>query len=388
MNSSNLKGALLEYLVRRLLSNCGFIGVKSDDLYLFEKSGLFFINGKGAAHDADVLMEPPLQMPFSYPSRILFECKAYDCKTPLTIVRNALGLRYDINEFEIVTLESLVKRKNNRRAAYAIEDRKRFNYSVGVASIKGFTKPAVEFAANNKIPIISLNWFLPENILSLFGSITQRYVDQLNPNLANSIYSHLKHKEKQPAYYVSDYVEDECLEAGHLEEELVESEHLDENLIEPDYLFEDWLEQDQVIGTIIRGFNNVLDQSFIGLIETGDIIFLYETESESGHKFRHTQFNGNFKAQIHYHHNDKNYWKLTVFDENSPNITYDFNFFIPQSIMEIWKKYNYDRAKAIDLKQEYFSRIFLYKKTQNLELPFYVINIDRHWLENIHNNNV
>jgi len=53
--------------------------------------GLFYVNGRGAAHDADVLMEPLVQIPFSYPSRILFECKAYDSKTTLPIVRNALG---------------------------------------------------------------------------------------------------------------------------------------------------------------------------------------------------------------------------------------------------------------------------------------------------------
>ena len=69
------------------------------------------MNGKGAAHDADVFMEPPIQIPFIYPTRVIFECKAYASRAGLPIVRNALGLRQDINEFEIVTKESLEKER-------------------------------------------------------------------------------------------------------------------------------------------------------------------------------------------------------------------------------------------------------------------------------------
>ena len=64
INSSSLKGALLEYIVRQILKNCGFTNVKADNLFVFQKGGLFFVNGKCAAHDADVLMEPPIQFPF------------------------------------------------------------------------------------------------------------------------------------------------------------------------------------------------------------------------------------------------------------------------------------------------------------------------------------
>jgi hypothetical protein len=36
----------------------------------------FSEKGKRAAHDADVLMKPSIQLPFYHPSRLLFECKA------------------------------------------------------------------------------------------------------------------------------------------------------------------------------------------------------------------------------------------------------------------------------------------------------------------------
>jgi len=126
LKAGNIKGALLEYIVRNLLKNCGFTNVRADNLFSFERGGLFFVNGKGAAHDADIIMNPPIQMPFTYPTQLLFECKAYGKNVDLSIVRNALGLRKDLNEFEIVTRDSLLLRQNNKRATCATDNRTRF----------------------------------------------------------------------------------------------------------------------------------------------------------------------------------------------------------------------------------------------------------------------
>jgi hypothetical protein len=191
MKPGNIKGALLEYFVRKLLTNCGFSSVEADGNYIYENSGLFFINGKGAAHDADVLMNPPIQMPFSYPSRILFECKAHKDKIGLSIVRNALGLRYDINEFEIITKESIRQRKYNRRAKYAIEDRNRYNYQVGVATVGDFRKTAIEFASNNKIPLLSLGWLMDESTISLIHTIDQDYLNRIDIDFYKIKYTHI-----------------------------------------------------------------------------------------------------------------------------------------------------------------------------------------------------
>lgn len=139
MKAGNLKGALLEYIVRNLLKNCAFSNVKPDNLYSYQSGGLLFVHGKGAAHDTDVFMNPPIQMPFSYPTQLIFECKAYGSSAALPVVRNALGLRNDLNDFEIVTKETLRKRRNNRRATYAIEARTRYFFQVGVASINEFS---------------------------------------------------------------------------------------------------------------------------------------------------------------------------------------------------------------------------------------------------------
>lgn len=352
MKPGHLKGALLEYLVRKLLTNYGFTSVKADGIYIYENSGLFFINGKGAAHDADVLMDPPIQMPFSNPSRILFECKAYE-KIGLTIVRNALGLRYDINEFEIITKNSIQQRKNNRRAYYAIENRNRFNYQIGVATVGDFSKPAIEFASNNKITLLSLKWFLDESTISRIYTINQDYLNGINTDLQGEIYSYLKDKKRDAEYA-----------------------NRNQHAIS-------FIERDQLIGEIIRSFNAVINCSFVGLIETGDLIFLSANQSDSFELLDEMKFDG-LKAQIHYYPDKPNIWLLTILDNNFNSVKNpEFKFFVPERIMNMWRQYGLDRNIAISLKQEFFSRIFIFSKPRQNKLPFFVVNIDRDWLNEV-----
>lgn len=164
----------------------------ADNIYSFERGGLFFVNGKGAAHDADIIMNPPFQMPVTYPTQLIFERKAYGQKANLTIVRNASGLGNDLNDFEIVTTDSLLRRKNNRRAMLAVESRRRFLFQVGVASVNDFSKPAVEFATNNKIPLLSLSWFLSSKTIADFNTIDQPLIDTFPSNSIKNVYNFFK----------------------------------------------------------------------------------------------------------------------------------------------------------------------------------------------------
>ena len=66
-----------ELLVKHILINIGFDEVKSDGLYIFNGTAGQMINGLGEAHNADVLLEPPVQIPFSPATRLLIECKNY-----------------------------------------------------------------------------------------------------------------------------------------------------------------------------------------------------------------------------------------------------------------------------------------------------------------------
>ena len=331
-----LKGTLLEYIVRRLLSNCGFKSVVPDGKYIYKQRGLTFINGKGAAHDADVLMSPPIQMPFSYPYRLNFECKAYNKRIGLTIIRNALGLRYDINEFEIVTKKSIKKRKNNRRAKFAIENRQRYNYQVGVASVEDFTKPAFEFAANNKIPLISLRWFLPPAVCDLFHQITTAYLAQFTNEQLDAFYDFIKGNDNIAG---SDFVT---------------------NI-------------DSHFKTIIDSLEEFESRVLIGLLDSGDMLFLVGDEGVNSYNTV-MENPGIMTAQYHFAERGDTNWILDINDG-----MLRLNFYIPESIQAIWKDQNYDLALARELKERYFQRLFLF--VNDRRRPFRIVEIDAEWLE-------
>lgn len=80
------------------------------------------LQGLGEAHNADVLLEPPVQTPFLNKIRLLVEYKDYKRKVGLDVVQDALGLREDVNHFELVDANELLSSKTQRRivcVAYA-----------------------------------------------------------------------------------------------------------------------------------------------------------------------------------------------------------------------------------------------------------------------------
>jgi hypothetical protein len=283
-------------------------------------------------------MNPPIQMPFSYPYRINFECKAYNKKTGLTIVRNALGLRYDINEFEIVTRTQIQGRQNNRRSVLAIDNRQRYNYQVGVASVEAFTKDAFEFAANNKIPLISLRWFLPPNVCDLFHDITDNYLRQFQQQDLEGLLQLLKGNEDNNG----------------------------RNFVQ---------QTESHFNTILNSFRNFENRVLIGLLESGDMLFLFSDEDINREILRGTN---PLNAQFHYRRRALDFWTLTI------NQTLELGFYLPHRIVRMWREQNFDSQAAINLKEELFSKVFIFIQNDN-GLPFRIINIDREWLNAINN---
>ena len=80
-------GKAFEIFVKRLLMCVGFSEVMSDGLYIYDAAPGQMIQGLGEAHNADVLLEPPVQTPFCSLSRLLIECKDYKTKVGLNTLR-------------------------------------------------------------------------------------------------------------------------------------------------------------------------------------------------------------------------------------------------------------------------------------------------------------
>lgn len=150
------RGKAFELLVKTILLHLGFLKVSSDGLYIFDGTAGQMIQGLGDAHNADVLLEPIVQTPFYAPSRLLIECKDQKEPVGLGVLRGVLGLREDINNFDIVDAKELIDRRNNRRRGLTY-DYERIFYQVAVASMSRFTVPAQNFAATHRIPLIEFN---------------------------------------------------------------------------------------------------------------------------------------------------------------------------------------------------------------------------------------
>ena len=149
-------GKAFELLVKQLLLNIGFTEINSDGLYVFDGAAGQMIQGLGEAHNADVLLEPPVQTPFYASTRILIECKDYTRRVGLNTVRSALGLREDINHFDIVDKRELEARRIQRRSGLTY-NYTRYYYQVALASMSGYTIPAQKFAATHRIPLLEFN---------------------------------------------------------------------------------------------------------------------------------------------------------------------------------------------------------------------------------------
>lgn len=149
-------GKAFELFVKHILINIGFSDVKSDGLYIFDGAAGQMIQGVGEAHNADVLLEPPVQTPFYSRTRLLIECKDHRRKVGLDTVRGALGLREDINHFDIVDVNRLLARRRQNRSG-PVYDYERYTYQTAVASLSGFTVQAQEFAASHRIPLLEFD---------------------------------------------------------------------------------------------------------------------------------------------------------------------------------------------------------------------------------------
>ena len=149
------KGKEFELLIKRILINIGFTEINSDGIIIFDGSAGQMIQGLGEAHNADVLLQPPVQIPFYTQTRIIIECKNYISKVGLNTIRSALGLREDINNFEIVDFNVLAQRRANNRRNIINNNFTHYFYQVAVASMSGFTIQAQEFALTHRISLIN-----------------------------------------------------------------------------------------------------------------------------------------------------------------------------------------------------------------------------------------
>ncbi|HEX7869597.1 MAG TPA: hypothetical protein VF455_05725, partial [Chryseobacterium sp.] len=124
--------------------------------------------------------------------------------------------------------------------------------------------------------------------------------------------------------------------------------------------------------------------SYVGLLETGDMVFLFEKRSSTNNILNRIQDFDRLrllKGELYWGNDQPNFWSLLVYSGNieTEDVT-EFEFFVPEKIFKKWKEFNLDKKAALDIKQDFFSKIFVFNHNNNPIIPFSIINLNKDWL--------
>ena len=335
---ASIKGKLFEYFVFRLLVSCGFKPVIPDGLLVYKGGPGLMVQGIGQPHNADVLLTPPIQTPFYYPTRLLVECKCYDEPIGLPQIRNALGLRDDINNFEIVTEDILKKRKSTRSAGPKFYDMKRYVYQVAVASIDGFKSTVFPFAKAHRIPLISFG------SSELFEGIRS----------AISALDNCAKENNEFAHQISSLISNSML-------------HHDERILENRFDCYEWY-------AYIHEIEQIEQSTTIGLLEDGTILFLLQADEEDREFY--TNYIHNDGCTIHWSRERDGSWVL----HDRENVYY---FELPTEIYDNWERSaGKQRRDALRVKRDYFSKIVIFGKANGNEENIAILHLSEDFMNN------
>jgi hypothetical protein len=144
---AQLRGMLLEEVVLALLRKSGFDPIENpgnDRTLSIGPAGLR-VQGRGSTHQADALADFRIVMPFGNPTRLIVEAKFLDHnKTGLGVIRNAVGVRKDIEEFFVPSTSP------------EVPPRVRFHYQYAVFSATDFTLNAQRYAYAHDVYLFPL----------------------------------------------------------------------------------------------------------------------------------------------------------------------------------------------------------------------------------------
>ncbi|MBW4599861.1 MAG: restriction endonuclease [Calothrix sp. FI2-JRJ7] len=150
--SEQIRGMLLEEALLYLLRLSGYRTVEevgNDNTLKMGSAGLKVL-GRGSEHQIDAIADYSIAPPFSNSQRLLLEAKFQSKPTGINIIRNAVGVLKDVNEY-------WVSRDN-------VPPKARYHYQVAIFSTSDYTRYAQRYAYAHDVYLIPLhrsNFFQP-----------------------------------------------------------------------------------------------------------------------------------------------------------------------------------------------------------------------------------
>jgi len=134
------------------------------------------VQGRAIKHQIDAIADYTITPPFSYPNRLLVEAKSYRDAVGIEVIRNALGVYCDIDEYWVPTKKSIPLKK-------------RFHYQYAIATTSTFTPDAEKFAFAHDIyllPLARARYFQPIiSAISLFTDEVNIFASEQPRNFHN-----------------------------------------------------------------------------------------------------------------------------------------------------------------------------------------------------------
>ena len=330
---------LLEEVLLNLLRESGYSTVENsnnDPTLKSGHSGLEVI-GRGSKHQIDAIANFSISPPFSYPIRILLEAKFHRDVIPIEVIRNAVGLLKDVNEFFVA--------KNNKIS------KPRYHYQYAIFTSSYFSKSAQEYAFAHDIYLIKLEnnrYFAPiiSTIETLgyndFNGTSDKEIDIVLKDLRKSIRNSLKEGNDGS---VSDYCR--------------QNRFSSENLC-----------------NLVRA-NLDLRKSYLGVLSNGFPVFFTPSPY-----FDINNLVSNPIVRIYW---DDNKWYIVKSNsryENVNPIDIIFSFDLPKDLFNFYaNNNNLSQGRAYELKQEVMHTIQIFFRDPSTSIMACLeLRIDQDWL--------
>jgi hypothetical protein len=139
-----IRGALLEEIVLLLLARSGYRRILVGEEGTRNGPAGLEVEGRGTHHQIDALVTPLHSHAFVYPIRLLVEAKCQGKPVPLTVIRSAVGILFDINQNYF----------SGRLADGREVQVQRFNYHAAVFASNGYSENAEKYASAHQVFLI------------------------------------------------------------------------------------------------------------------------------------------------------------------------------------------------------------------------------------------
>ncbi|MBK8943670.1 MAG: hypothetical protein IPM32_00225 [Ignavibacteriae bacterium] len=335
MTLSQIRGALLEELILKLLDNVGYETINSSGDGIRNSHSGIEVCGRGEWHQIDALASLTYTPAFMYPLRLLLEAKCYkhNRSVGIEIPRNALGVLKDIQE-------NYFTYRTGTDSELQVQ---RFNYHSAIFSTSNYTLGAQRFSIAHQI-------FL----------ITYEYVPIMQP-ISDTLLS----------LEEVDFINIENIESIKVLRNDFASIIANQNQYSEIFSESGRSKVDE----IKNNFNRI-NGSYFGMLQGRYPLHLISERSLPANLFAETD---EIKCKIYSYDRSSWYFSPSFINSNSPDY-FKLEFNLPKEIVHVLDELN-DRTEIANIKRERFSFIHISGKIGGIQRMI-KLKLDEDWLSN------